>query len=68
MPQARMVISTGMGRPPAGLVAERKPAGHAYRYGRRIEPAGLRYADTDMDTSDTAHAGASLIARVGVTL
>lgn len=30
--------------------------------------AGLRYADTDIDAPDNAHAGATLIARVGFTL
>jgi uncharacterized protein (TIGR02001 family) len=36
-------------------------------YGRRWS-AGLRYADTDISAPDAAHAGASLIARVGLTL
>ena len=30
--------------------------------------AGLRYADTDIDAPENAHAGATLIARVGLTL
>lgn len=65
--------SSGDARDPV-RAARLRPTGNYWDHGVALDwyrgrwSAGLRYADTDMDTSDTAHAGASLIARVGVTL
>ncbi|NWK98169.1 hypothetical protein DM806_21390 [Sphingobium lactosutens] len=54
--------------------ARLRPAGAYWDHGVALDwyqgrwSAGLRYADTDIDAPDSAHAGASLIARVGFTL
>jgi uncharacterized protein (TIGR02001 family) len=65
--------STGDTRNP-GRAARLRPTGDYWNhgvaldwYGRRWS-AGLRYADTDIGAPDSAHAGATLIARVGLTL
>nr|WP_300116968.1 TorF family putative porin [Sphingobium sp.] len=54
--------------------ARLRPAGDYWDHGVALDwyrgrwSAGLRYADSDIDAPDTAHAGATLIARVGLTL
>jgi len=65
--------STGDTRDPT-RAARLRPGGNYWDhgvaldwYGRRWS-AGLRYADTDIDAPGVAHAGATLIARVGLML
>ena len=54
--------------------ARLRPAGDYWDHGVALDwyrgrwSAGLRYADSDIDAPDSAHAGATLIARVGLTL
>ncbi|WP_366941022.1 TorF family putative porin [Sphingobium sp.] len=51
-----------------------RPDGNYWDHGVALDwyrgrwSAGLRYADTDIDAPNSAHAGASLIARIGFTL
>jgi uncharacterized protein (TIGR02001 family) len=65
--------SSGDARDPLRAVRLR-PDGGYWDHGVALDwyqgrwSAGLRYADTDIDAPNSAHAGASLIARVGFTL
>lgn len=64
--------STGDTRDPA-RAARLRPGGDYWDHGVALDwyrgrwSAGLRYADTDIAAMDGAHAGASLIGRVGLT-
>ena len=64
--------STGDTRDPV-RAARLRPGGNYWDHGIALDwyrgrwSAGLRYADTDIAAPDNAHAGASLIGRVGVT-
>lgn len=65
--------SSGDVRDPA-KAARLRPDGGYWDHGVALDwyqgrwSAGLRYADTDIDAPNSAHGGASLIARVGFTL
>ncbi|MCI4588751.1 hypothetical protein MOK15_01335 [Sphingobium sp. BYY-5] len=65
--------STGDVRDPV-RAARLRPGGGYWDHGVALDwyqgrwSAGLRYADTDIDAPNSAHAGASLIARLGFTL